>query len=402
MVEQEVRADGSVYRNMKNPRFLKKYYSFKTIDMVKTNEIYGSSPPDIFVGRVGWPNVYIGPLVPPTLGDTSIMGTPERWLGKSIPEIVEMRSMLIRGMYLTKVNKADNGRMEEMIKEIAISEKYGVVDLKLKRRPSSIVKMDENGQPFGPSAPIQDMKVESMKANQKIEAAYLDTDMGAARAIVELYEKGIEVSKIQKALSAGILGRKLARRFVPTRWSITATDDTISNDKLSRIKEMDMLDSVRVYENTALDNRWIIIMTPGTWEYESMEAWYPNTTWNESGKEIEIGASYESFNGRKTYAEIGGCYYAARLAVSEVLEKEQKQAKTIILREVHPGYIMPVGVWNVREHVRETLRKEPQFFADIYEAFSFASKKLEIPVKTWIRNSTLLKRILYQKLISSF
>ena len=385
---------------MKNPLFLKKYYSFKTIELVKNNEIYGSSPPDIFVGRVGWPNVYIGPLVPPQLGDTSIMGTPEKWVGKSIPEIVEMRSMLIRGMHLTKVNNVDNGRVEEMVKEIALSDKYGTVDMKLKRRPNSIVRMDENGQPFGPSAPIYDMKLGNMKANQMLEAAYSDTDMGAATAMIELYEKGLEISKIQKALSAGILGRGVSRRFVPTRWSITATDDTISKDKLARIKQMDIIDSIRIYENIALDNRWIIMMIPGTWEYESMEAWYPNTTWNESGKEIEIGASYESFDGRKGYAEIGGCYYAARLAVSELLEKIQRQAKVIILREVHPGYIMPVGVWNVREYVRETLRKEPQLFSTVYDAFAFASKKLEIPLKTWIRNSALLKRVLYQKLLN--
>ena len=89
---------GTVYLNMKDPAFLKRYYRFKTIEMVKGNEIYGSSPPDIFVGRVGYPNVYIGPLVPPRVGDTSVMGTPELWADKSIPEIVEYRSLLIRGL----------------------------------------------------------------------------------------------------------------------------------------------------------------------------------------------------------------------------------------------------------------------------------------------------------------
>ena len=152
-----------------------------------------------------------------------------------------------------------------------------------------------------------------------------------------------------------------------------------------------------LFESVALDNRWIIIMIPGEWEYESIEAWYPNTSWNPSGMAIDIGASYEPYDGRKTYAEIGGCYYAARLAVSELLDKLKSQAKVLILREVHEGYIMPVGVWNVREHVRETLKGVPKHFPSLKEALNYASTKLDIPMTEWIKSSTLLKHQFYQK-----
>lgn len=391
-----VRKDFSVYENMKNPFFLKKYYKFKTIDLIKSNEIYGSSPPDLFIGRIGYPDVYIGPMVPPTLGDTEIMGTPEHWVGKSIPEIVELRSSLVRGMYRTRVTNADNGRVEEAVKEIALADRFTSIDLMLKRSPSLKMSFSENSQPFGPSAPLERMSVGNIKADQKVEDAYLDTSMSATQAIIELYDKGALVSKIQKALAAGLLGRGKARRFVPTRWSITATDDTLSKNKLKSIKQMGTIDNIKIYENNALDNRWVIMMIPGQWEYESMEAWYPNTTWN-SGTEVDMGVSYEPFEGRKTYAEIGGCYYAARLAVGELLERKQSQAKVIILREVHSGYIMPVGVWNVREHVREALRTEPLSFPDMQAAFRHISTKLEIPLSTWIRHSTLLKKQMYQR-----
>lgn len=397
MHDMTVKKSFSVYENMRNPYFLKRFYKFKTIDMIKTNEIYGSSPPDIFVGRVGYPNVYIGPLVPPTTGDTEIMGTPEMWVGKSIPEIVELRSTLVRGMHRSKVTNPDKGRVEEMIKEIALADRFTNIELTLKHRPSLKMSFNENSQPFGPSAPLEKMSVGNMKADRKVESAYLDTDLPAGDAMVELYEKGVLVSKIQKALAAGLLGRGRSRRFVPTRWSITAADDTLSKDKLKRIKEMGTIDSIKVYENIALDNRWIIMVIPGKWEYESMEAWYPNTTWNMNSTEIDMGVSYEPFDGRKTYAEIGGCYYAARLAVSELLEKKQAQAKIIILREVHSGYIMPVGVWNVREHVREALGKAPMSFTGMDEALRHISSRLEIPLKTWISNSTMFKKMLYQK-----
>lgn len=397
-----IRKSSSVYENMRNPRFLKRYYRFKTIDLIKTNEIYGSSPPDIFVGRIEYPDVYIGPLVPPIRGDTSIMGEPESWVDKSIPEIVEFRSLLVRGMQRTRVTNADNGKTEEMLKEIAIADSYTDVSMKLSHIPSLNMSFNENSQPFGPSARLTRVELGTMKANRNIENAYLDTDMTATNAIVELYGKGILVSKIQKALSAGILGRKNSRRFVPTRWGITATDDTLSKYKLKVVKEYEPIDGIRIYENLALDNRWVILMVPGSWEYESMEAWYPNTTWNMNSNEIDIGSSYESYNGRKTYAEIGGCYYAARLAVSEFLDKLKRQAKVVILREVHSGYIMPVGVWNVREHVREAFRKEPKLLADVDDAFAYIAKKLEIPITTWIKSGILLKSILRQRTITRF
>ena len=400
MQKFSVRKDFSVYENMRDPYFLKKFYKFKTIDLIKSNEIYGSSPPDLFIGRIGYPDVFIGPMVPPTLGDTEVMGTPELWVGKTIPEIVELRSSLVRGMYRTKVTNADKGRVEEAVKEIALAEKFTNIELMLKHTPSLKMSFSENSQPFGPSAPLTKISMGNIKAEQHVEAAYLDTAMTASNAIIELYDKGIPVSKIQKALAAGLLGRGRSRRFVPTRWSITATDDTLSKHKLSSIKEMETIDSYKIYEKTALDNRWIIIFSPGRWEYESMEAWYPNTTWNTNSSQIDIGASYESFEGRKTYAEIGGCYYAARLAVSELLEKIQAQAKVLILREVHSGYIMPVGVWNVREHVRDALKGTPAEFSSFSEALSYASKKLEIPIKTWSQYSVMLKKMLYQKYLA--
>src|SRR5207249_3256607 len=84
---------------------------------------------------------------------------------------------------------------------------------------------------------------------------------------------------------------------------------------------------------------------PQPWRYELIEAWYPNTLWNPLGRDIVVFGDHEGFVGRKTYASIGGCYYAARLAVGEALVRQRRQAATVILRETHPGYIMPVGVW---------------------------------------------------------
>ncbi|MCJ2534316.1 MAG: hypothetical protein LN364_03665, partial [Candidatus Thermoplasmatota archaeon] len=150
------------------------------------------------------------------------------------------------------------------------------------------------------------------------------------------------------------------------------------------------------------DNRWIILLTPSEWQYELIEAWYPNTTWNPYGRGISIFNSYEFYEGRTTYAEIGGCYYAARLAVNELLNKERRQAGVVIMREAHPGYIMPIGVWNVRESVRSTLKGEYQKYDTLSEALMHVSEIMDIPLQRWIRNSAVLKNQLYQKRLEDF
>ena len=394
---RQVTRSDVVYRNMKDPSFLKYYYRFQTLEKVSGNHIYGSSPPDVFVGRFGYPNVFIGPLVPPELGDTSMMGAPEMWIGKGIEEIVRLRSNLVRGMYKTKIGNADNGRIEEMVAELAMADRYSGVEEFLKHKPVLGMHFDENSQPYGPSAKMTDMRIDNSRANPVVEKAYFDTDLKANDAIIELYEKGVFVSRIQKSLSAGILGLGKNRKFVPTRWSITAVDDTLGKDKLKHVKEYDIIDRIDIYELVALDNRWLVIMLPGAWEYELVEAWYPNTTWNQNSANIEIFSSYEPFKGRTKYAEIGGCYYAARLASSELLDKMQRQAKVVILREAHSGYIMPVGVWNVREHVREALRGKPHQFNTHEDMFRFIRSRMDIPIETWIKNSTLLRLSLRQR-----
>jgi hypothetical protein len=143
-------------------------------------------------------------------------------------------------------------------------------------------------------------------------------------------------------------------------------------------------------------------MIPDMWRYESMEAWYPGTVWNPNGKNTAIFSDYEGNNGRTTYAQIGGCYYSARLAVCEQLVKERRQATVIVLREARPGYIMPVGVWQVRENVRNAMRQKPFMFKTLAESLQFIGSRFEIPLRRWILQSELLKNALFQKKITDF
>ena len=390
------------YQHMRDPALLRQYYRMKMQPMTDRLEIYGSSPTDIFIGRHNYPNVYIGPMVPPEFGDTSLMGMPEGWVHFSMETIVDFRSRLVRGMHLSKVTDVEKGRVQQQVRDLALADRPADSEVHFARKPFVKMALMDEVQPFGPSALMKGFEVYNTSSNRKIERLYMDTDAKASTAIKELYQKGIQVSRIQKSLSAGLFGLKNNRKFVPTRWSITAVDDTLSKDNLKEVKGFSPVDAVYVYYHVSLDNRWMIIFMPGSWEYESAEAWWPKTVWNVDGTSISIYSSYEGYDGRKEYAEIGGCYYAARLAVTEKLKELRRQAVVLILREVHEGYLMPVGVWNVREHVREALAAKPDILHSADDIFSYIKSKMDIPVSDWIRNCRVLREMLMQRKLYSY
>lgn len=385
------------------PILLKFYFYTRTKELIDNFFIDGYSPPSVFIGRFGYPYVNIGPLIPPIKEDTSLMDTPELWIGKSIEDIVNFRTQLVRGKYRVKISNVENsGRIVDLTRELALANNSEEVNAEFLKKPSGRLILDDEVQPFGPSAPLKKLNVGNLKIDQRIEKAYSDTDLLSRDAILNLYENGIFVSKIQRAFSVGAFGLKKRRKFVPTRWSITAVDSTISLNLIEKTKEFPLINEFRIYYANALDNRWIILFLPSSWRYELIEGWYPKTVWNPYGKDVAIFSSYEFYEGRKSYAEIGGCYYASRLAVNELLNKERRQAGVVVLREAHPGYIMPVGVWNVRENVRNALKQNCFKFNSLNECFEFIKTKMDIPLKRWINTSVILKDYLEQRRIEEF
>ena len=381
-----------------------RYHShMKSKPLVDVLKLGGASPPSVFVGRFGYPKVSIGPMIPPVMGDTSLIDTPELWLDRSLDDIVDFRSQLVRGTYPIEIHDVENSnKIVQFTKEMALSKNSVFAEAVFNKKPFGRIRFYDEVQPHGPSAPIKYLDITNPKYEQHVEKAYYDQDLKAREAILNIYKDGVRVSAIQRAFSVGAFGIGKNRRFVPTRWSITAVDSTLGKELLSHTKTYPLINEVRAYTWNQYDNRWIILMIPSEWQYELIEAWYPNTTWNPYGKQISMFNSYEFYEGRTTYAEIGGCYYAARLAVNETLNKERRQAAAVILREAHPGYIMPIGVWNVRESVRKALTQQYRTFDTVQQALSYVSQVMDIPLQRWIKNSAVLKNQLYQKRLSDF
>ena len=387
------------------PALLKLYSYLQINKKAQTHHIVGSSPPGIFVGRIGYPHVYAGPLVPPVLGNTTLFNTPEEWIGKSFKEIIGFRTNLIRGKFRVNVTKPQNNhQFTDTTLAIALSQDSISTDITFQKKPSGRFLIDNTLQPMGPSALMRRLRIESSRTDHRLEKAYRDSDLKAENAMMDLYIDHVPVSKIQRILSIGALGIQHQRKMVPTRWSITAVDSTISQRILEKdVKRYPRINEYHVYEFNYLGNRFVILLIPANWSYEWIEAWYPGTAWNPRRQTVAMGGDWESYQGRTTYASIGGCYYSVRLAAAEFLASIRRQARVIALREIYPSFISPLGVWINRESVRAAFRQgEVKKFTTLPETLGYLTTRLHIPFSHWMNTSVLLRDELCQKKLTQY
>ena len=200
-----------------------------------------------------------------------------------------------------------------------------------------------------------------------------------------------------------MLGLQKNRRLVPTRWSISATDDIISASLLKRLTEeaYQTIDFFEVYRYYHLGNYYSIMLIPdNVWSFEMQEIWFDNNG------NMGIGVDFENAKGLDHYPSIAGAYFAARLGATEHLFKRRKKAAVLVLREIRPEYVMPIGVWQIREGIRDALKGKgkgkKQHFDDFEQAMSFACAYLSISKKEVISNSKLYKNVREQARITDY
>lgn len=369
---------------------------------LSATRIEGTSPPSVFVGRFGYPKVKVGPMVPPMYGDTTVMDKPELWTGKTIEEIANYRLSLVRGVRTNNVNDV-SGRFLENLQELAMSkrpveseltcEKSLLTDLELAHE----IRLNTDAAPFGPAAPLKSFSTTSILPDHRIESAYYDTDMRAADAVMELYERQVEVSVLHRILSMGMLGVKGTRRLVPTRWSISATDDIVSKRLVRENENYPSIDLLEVTRYSHFGNNYAVILMPAhVWAFEMIESWFANTG------QLAMAADHEDARGLTHYPSIAGAYFAARLAAAEHLSRRRRKGAAVVLREIHPEYVMPLGVWQIREGVREAMRKDPERFETLEAALSFASSGMSTSKTEILRYSQLWRTHHSQTRITDF
>jgi hypothetical protein len=359
----------------------------------------GATPPSVFIGRYGYPKVKVGPMVPPFHGDTTILDKPEMWLGKSLEDIVHYRLSLVRGVSDINIH-ATSGRYIESLQELAMASKSAESEALFEKKPVADIEQEKDlgeSAPFGPVAPLKSFKTASLSIDKRLENVYYDKDLRAAEAIVDLFHQEVEVSRIHRVLSVGMLGLQKNRRLVPTRWSISATDDIISVSLIKNIVSFAQIDLFEVYKHSHLGNYYSIILIPDdVWSFEMKEVWFDNNG------NLGMGVDFEDARGLDHYPSIAGAYFAARLGVAEHLSQRRRKAAALVLREIHSDYVMPVGVWQIREGIRVALKNEKRQFESFENALSFACISLSASRKEWIRGSKIIEQKKEQMRITDF
>jgi hypothetical protein len=359
----------------------------------------GSSPPALFVGRAFYPKIWVGILAPPThVENAEILDFPEKWYKEkaSIEKILSYRTQLVYSRFKVSSVKRPSGKLVETTQELAMAKKSADVEIELKKSPVFKLKLSNWFTPVGNPAPILKARiVENVKVERKVDYLVSDLSLKAQDAIIELYKHKIPVSRLQRIFSAGLLGVPIQRKFVPTRWSISAVDDIIGKSLMEEIKDYPEINEYQLFSNEYLANHFEILLIPQIYSYELIEAW-------DLDKTPSIGSDFEPYWGRKSYAKItGGAFYAARLAVLEYLSKIKRQAAVLIVREVRPEYYAPVGVWKIRETVRDAFNLPFEKFDSLEQAVKRICEKMMIKDK-WIVKSKLLKIIKEQRKITQF
>ena len=378
-------------------------------ELTNTKEFFGPST-SVFVGRMGYPHVRVGPMtiLEGTESDVDLgrLEVPSEWFaqGLGMEEIVELRSATLRSKRGENI-KSKSNFVSDMA-EIALAKHPVDVELTFKSKPSFNLSFSDITRPTGASVNVEKMNVtENPKIPKKVECIVSD-ELRAVEAAKGLYDLGLDVYKVAVILSSGALGLRSAKKMVPTRWSITATDDLIFKKLAAQLKEYPPVDSFYVYESSYMDNHFLILLMPSLFEYENFEAWFPGSVWNDAfGQRPVIVEEYEGFKGRKQYAaEEGGGYYAARLAVAEALHTMRRQAAVVVFREIHPRYFIPLGVWVVRETVRAAFRKRGEKFDTKKEALDFVNSRLQANtgMKLGIPDFEAQSVILRQKRLTDF
>ncbi len=358
--------------------------------------IEGPSPPDVFVGRFGYPRVSAGPLVPagekegPGSGrDLDLCLRPAELAKMDVGEIVALRSSMVRSGSKVEVKDARNpGKLLEQAQEIAMSSTPVGTEVTFLKPPRGRLRFDGFMMPSGPSGSVKEMEITTNPSvPRKVDEVVEDSDLKANLAVGELYTSGVEVDGISRLLSLGLLG--VERKLVPTRWSITASDDIAGKHLISAVLDYPLLNDYLLFSGERLGNHFEVLLTPGSFTYELIEIWLPRSVW--SGEVAWIGADREGPGPKKGYSDLAGGYYAARLALLERLAEMRRQASVLMVREISEKYWAPLGAWVVREAAREALRNSPRKFETLEAALADMATRIRTPLREWRPHSELAR-----------
>lgn len=341
---------------------------------------YQGSSPSVFIGSFKYPDVRGGPLL---INDTD---NPPDWIRDNLgmEEIVGIRARTIRG-------NSSIPRLADGLQEIALSSVPIDVDVTFEKPVEFSLNFDGTVAPVGFLGALKKMDlVGNAKVGRTVDRITSDTDIVATDAVISLNGDGVDVYQIAQLMTAGLLGKR--RKFVPTRWAITAVDDTLSNGLKKEIARFPPLEEILVFSSGIYGNRIVTILLPGDWKFEMIEVWGKHTLW--AGDDEVIVQDREGMT-KHGYSPISGAYYSARLAVCEYLMSIRRSARVVVVRSISGDYWAPLGTWVIREAARKAMSVKPVRCATLDMAVAQAVALTGSG--TWVPHSTLIPELRSQR-----
>ena len=373
---------------------LAKSRSLLHVKNILSSPIFSGASPAPFIGHYGYPQVNVGILAPPYVTEQAWeYDSPHHWVSEhyAIPKIVDLRSSLVQSRSTAHVKQPNV--IVELAQLIGMADKPVDVEVTLKKIPSFSFTVDAHHAPMGPNAPLHKAELTSNPSIPTKVDKIVNDDLLAQEAILTLYKKGTNEHALSKLLSVGVLGKQC--KLVPTRWSITATDDMLGKHLYQEVIQHPATDD-QAFLGSYLGNYYLIIFLQGSWSYELFEIALPGVYDPIGG----ISTDHEDIFGRKDYAQnCAGGYYTVRLAVLEKLAALKRQARVLVFRFITSEYTIPLGVWVTREATRNTLAQKPITFSTKELALTYAKhlaqRKFGYDIKPLITQSKLLREKQY-------
>ncbi len=343
------------------------------IRYVKRGDISGFTPPSTIVGEANYPNVSLGVLFTNDQ-NAQAYDSPKYWVENKydVKSIFLAKTLLVNARDRVNVKNVDSAFIQKAALA-TMAEKEVQLDMQISKVSQPNLDINEFS-PHAIAARLEKLSIsDNVRIDRRIERVYYDKDLKATDGIGNLYSDKIDENKISRILSVGGMGVK--RKLVPTKWAITAVDDTIGKQFIEEIKTYRNGESYGVISGEFLGNRFTFIFIKGCWSFELLE------TWNRNASEVMFGdGDYELFQGRKEYVKnTAGAYYAIRLAVLEKLREMKSQFSVLCVREITPEYFAPLGVWVVREGARKALNGAVKTSDTLSSAMSSAKARMLFP-----------------------
>lgn len=346
------------------------------------------SKPFNIVHPLNYPELVVGVGVFEKKED-AVKNDPKKWIFENTSEIENLRKKQFFA-FKTYSKKITSQKQKEIELIQNIVKAKNETDLEIDFKKEKINLKEKVSGISNQAIALEKIKiVDNIKITKDVDKITSDKQLKAKDAILEFFNKTNDVYKLEQLFSMGLLGLEKDRILVPTKWSITAIDDTIGKEIYEEIKNYKKIDCIKMFEHEFYDNKFYVIFFPEQWGFEMIEV---------VDNEI-VSHDFENRYPKKEYAyKVCGAYYATRAICLEYLKKNEVCAKIIVIRDINKNYSSK-GVWVVREGIRQALKNE-KVFENKEKLLEFIEKKLMF--EWFLKKSELFREIYFQKKIFEF